>query len=638
MSTETPVPERARLDVDIVCVGFGPATAGFLAALTKQLVNPDGTPAVESAVMPGLPPQILCYERADDIGFGVSGVVTGARGLRATFPDLDRSGIPMAAPVTQEKVLYLLDPIGASRRSAVLRAADKAMRLLKGILPLRHEALELPWTPAFLHKQGGMVLSLGQFMQWVGAQIQGTGTVQIWPGTPVSQALIQNDKVVGVRLVDQGVDKQGRPGDGFLPGMDIGAALTVVGDGPVGPIGQQLDAQFGLPPGHHIRDWAAGMKFVVDLPESTPLEPGTVLHTFGYPEPEIFGFFYVHPDRVASLGIFVPSWFDSPMRTAYRYLQHWMLHPYLWRFLEGAKLRSWGAKTLGESGRRGEPRLVGDGYVRIGEGSGSTNVLTGSGVDEAWVTGTLLAEAVIELFKAKRPFTKANLEDTYVKRRRASWIEREALIAEKSRDGFQRGVVRGMVGMALAGLTSGRFSLDGDPVPPWKRIPTIEAYYSGRVVTGGDRSIARGDPRQGRVLACGLDGESRLAAHPARWSAADLASGRAADGRQSPSAGWLRGSRGFSLSRVVRPVRHQDLHRGLLWPGHHFRSRRDADVRPGEVCPLRRLLLELRPVCSRRPRPHEHRLPRRHGRPSFRRELTVAEDAAAAQRLSGLAW
>lgn len=481
MSTETPVPERARLDVDIVCVGFGPATAGFLAALTKQLVNPDGTPAVESAVMPGLPPQILCYERADDIGFGVSGVVTRARGLRATFPDLDRSGIPMAAPVTQEKVLYLLDPIGASRRSAVLRAADKAMRLLRGILPLRHDALELPWTPAFLHKQGGMVLSLGQFMQWVGAQIQGTGTVQIWPGTPVSQALIQNDKVVGVRLVDQGVDKQGRPGDGFLPGMDIGAALTVVGDGPVGPIGQQLDAQFGLPPGHHIRDWAAGMKFVVDLPESTPLEPGTVLHTFGYPEPEIFGFFYVHPDRVASLGIFVPSWFDSPMRTAYRYLQHWMLHPYLWRFLEGAKLRSWGAKTLGESGRRGEPHLAGDGYARIGEGSGSTNVLTGSGVDEAWVTGTLLAEAVIELFKAKRPFTKANLEDTYVKRRRASWIEREALVAEKSRDGFQRGVVRGMVGMALAGLTNGRFSLDGDPVPPWKRIPTIEAYYSGRV-------------------------------------------------------------------------------------------------------------------------------------------------------------
>ena len=74
------------MDADIVCVGFGPATAGFLTTLSKQLVNADGTPAVESAVMPGLPPQVLCYERADDIGFGVSGVATRARALRASFP------------------------------------------------------------------------------------------------------------------------------------------------------------------------------------------------------------------------------------------------------------------------------------------------------------------------------------------------------------------------------------------------------------------------------------------------------------------------------------------------------------------------------------------------------------------------
>jgi len=469
------------MDVDIVCVGFGPATAGFLTTLSKQPVNADGTPAVESTTTPGMPPQVLCYERADDIGFGVSGVVTKARALRVTFPDLDQAQIPMAAPVGEEKVLYLLDPIGASRRSATLRAADAMIRTFKWALPVEHDALNLPWTPSFLHKEGGLILSMGQFMQWVGAQVQSTGTVQIWPGTPVSQALIEKNKVVGVRLLDQGVDKKGQPADGFTPGMDIRAALTVVADGPVGPIGQQLDAHFGLPEGHHTRDWAVGMKFVVDLPEDTPLKPGTVLHTFGFPEPEIFGFFYVHPDRVASLGIFVPSWFDSPMRTAYRQLQHWMLHPYLWRYLKGGKLRSWGAKTLGESGRRGEPHLVGDGYARVGEGSGSTNVLTGSGVDEAWATGAQLAEAVLELLKARKPFTKQNLDEAYVNRRRASWVEKEAIAAEKSRDGFQKGVVRGMIGMALAGLTNGKLSLSGDPLPPWKRIPSIEEYYRGRV-------------------------------------------------------------------------------------------------------------------------------------------------------------
>lgn len=473
--------DRQRMDADIVCVGFGPATAGFLTTLSRQLLNPDGTPAVESAVLPGAPPQVLCYERADDIGFGVSGVVTRARGLRASLPDLDPKDIPMAAPVTEERVVYLLDPIGASRRSWPLRAADACLRAFRGLLPLEHEGFELPWAPAFLHKTGGLVLSMGQFLQWIGAQVQGTGTVQIWPGTPVAEALIADQKVMGVRLIDQGLDKQGKPSDGFMPGMDIRAALTVIGDGPIGPIGQQLDAELGLPEGRHVRDWAVGMKVVVDLPADTALKPGTVLHTFGFPEPEIFGFFYVHPDRIASLGIFVPSWFDSPMRTGYRYLQHWMLHPYLWRYLKGGKLRSWGAKTLGESGRRGEPHLVGDGYARIGEGSGTTNVLTGSGVDEAWVSGVQLAEGVLELLRAKKPFTRQNLEATCLKRRRASWLETEARIAEKSRDGFQKGVLRGMIGMALAGLTKGRLSLGGEPLPPYKRIPTLEEYYRGRI-------------------------------------------------------------------------------------------------------------------------------------------------------------
>jgi electron-transferring-flavoprotein dehydrogenase len=494
------------MDADIVCVGFGPATAGFLTTLSKQLVNADGTPAVESAVLSGMPPQVLCYERADDIGFGVSGIVTRARALRESFPEIKTAGIPMAAPVGDEKVLYLLDPHGASRRSAVLKTADALIRTTKFMLPFEHHALNLPWTPSFLHKHDGMILSMGQFMQWVGAQVQSTGTVQIWPGTPVAEALIEEvaqasclcdskgksktethrqdacaAKVIGVRLLDQGVDKKGNPSDGFTPGMDIHAALTVVADGPIGPIGRQLDEVFGLPDGHHTRDWAVGMKFVVDLPEDTTLKPGTVLHTFGYPEPEIFGFLYVHPDRVASLGIFVPSWFDSPARTAYRYLQHWMLHPYLWRYLKGGKLRSWGAKTLGESGKHGEPHLTGDGYARIGEGSGTTNVLTGSGVDEAWATGTQLAEAVIELLKAKKLFTKPNLDETYVKRRRASWVEAEGRIAEKSRDGFQKGVATGMIGMALAGLTSGKFSLGSAPVQPWKRIPTVEDYFAGKI-------------------------------------------------------------------------------------------------------------------------------------------------------------
>ncbi len=473
--------DRPSMDVDIACVGFGPAMGGFLTTLSRALANPDGTPALPSAVMPGMPPQVICYERADGISFGVSGVVTRARGIRATFPGLEAAQVPMAADVRQEKVLYLLDPVGASRRSLALKTADALIRSLKFLFRYEHDAVELPYTPDFLHKKDGLVLSLGQFNQWVGEQLMASGAVQIWPGTPVASALIEDHRITGVRLLDQGVDKRGNPEGGFTPGMDIKAALTVVGDSGYGPIGRQIDAELGMPAGHHVREWAVGMKFVIDLRADIELEPGTVLHTLGYPEPEIFGFLYVHPERVASVGIFVPSWFDNPVRTSYRYLQHYIQHPYLWRYLQGGTLRSWGAKSLQESGRNGEPFLAGDGYARIGEGSGSTNVLTGSGVDEAWTTGVQLAEAVVELMKAGKPFTRENLEQTYVRRRRASWVEAEGRVAEKSRHGFQSGVVTGLLGMALAGISGGKMSLGEEPGPAYERVRAAEKYFEGKI-------------------------------------------------------------------------------------------------------------------------------------------------------------
>ena len=147
-------------------------------------------------------------------------------------------------------------------------------------------------------------------------------------------------------------------------------------------------------------------------------------------------------------------------------MQHYIQHPALWKYLKNGTLRSWGAKSLDESGRRGEPFLTRDGYARIGEGSGSTNMLTGSGVDEAWTTGVQLGEAVLELLRAGKPFTNENLTATYGKRRRTSWVERGAHEAKNARNGFNSGIVKGLIGMGLAGLTGGRLSLLAHIPPP----------------------------------------------------------------------------------------------------------------------------------------------------------------------------
>lgn len=472
------------MSVDIAGVGFGPAMGGFLTTLSRNLVNEDGTPRLESAVSPGMPLQVICYERADGLGFGVSGAVTRARGIRASFPGTDLGQIPMATAVAEEKLIYLVDPVGASRRSFAFRLTDRLIRAFGSVIRLRDHAVELPFIPKFMRKHDGMVLSLGQFNQWVAEQVTSSGLVQLWPGMPVNEPLIEplieGDAVTGVRLADQGVGLDGAPSDGFMPGTEVRAALTVVADGPVGAVGRRIDSHFGLPEGHRQDEWALGMKMVIELRQDSALKPGTVLHTIGFPEPEIFGFLYVHPERLVSVGIFVPSWMRSPVRTAYRYLQHYLLHPYLWKDLQGGTLKSWGAKSLQESGRHGEPFLAGNGYVRIGEGSGSTNVLAGSGVDEAWTTGVQLAEAVIELAQEKKPFTRENLERRYVRRRRESWVDSESKIAANARNGFQHGIATGFIGMALSGVTRAAISL-----PRFKRLrtgpPSLEGFCQSRI-------------------------------------------------------------------------------------------------------------------------------------------------------------
>jgi electron-transferring-flavoprotein dehydrogenase len=122
------------MTVDIACVGFGPAMGGFLTTLSRSLLNPDGSVRLESTTSPGMPLQVICYERADGLGFGVSGAVTRARGIRSSFPGVDLSEIPMAAAVKKEKARIPArstagKPAGEFRPLA-FKAADRVLRSL----------------------------------------------------------------------------------------------------------------------------------------------------------------------------------------------------------------------------------------------------------------------------------------------------------------------------------------------------------------------------------------------------------------------------------------------------------------------------------------------------------------------------
>ena len=166
--------------------------------------------------------------------------------------------------------------------------------------------------------------------------------------------------------------------------------------------------------------------------------------------------------------------------------------------------------------QRGEPHLVGNGYARIGEGSRQHQrpyrVRRGRSLDHGRATRRSRAG----IAQQKKPFTKENLEATYVKRRRASWVERKARVAENSRDGFHQGVVSGLIGMALA-VTNGATPLGGEPRSRGN-ASVLENYYTDASRAGKSQKLRKECVAKGVQLSRRTDG-SGAAGRPFRSTA-----------------------------------------------------------------------------------------------------------------------
>ena len=83
------------MEVDIACAGFGPAMGGFLTTLTRGVeARIPPIRRLKARLTPGMPLQVLCYERADDLAAGVSGVVTRGEAFAPAFPSSIRQRFP----------------------------------------------------------------------------------------------------------------------------------------------------------------------------------------------------------------------------------------------------------------------------------------------------------------------------------------------------------------------------------------------------------------------------------------------------------------------------------------------------------------------------------------------------------------
>jgi len=79
-------------------------------------------------------------------------------------------------------------------------------------------------------------------------------------------------------------------------------------------------------------------------------------------------------------------------------------------------------------------------------------------------------------------------------------VEAEGCIAEKARDGFQRNVVTGILGMALSGMTKGKINLGAEPGPSHQAIGSLGEYYADRIGPAALQRIQRECAERGEPL------------------------------------------------------------------------------------------------------------------------------------------
>src|SRR5438093_255000 len=184
--------DRESLDVDVLIVGGGPA--GLSAALRLAQLQKAAGKTLSVAVL----------EKAREAGAHLlSGAVLDPRALAELIPDFEARGAPLAAPVSNDRVLFLT----------------------------RSGQIKFPFTPPPLRNHGNFIISLQQFGRWLAGLVEAEG-VDMFSGFAASGVLMDGDRVIGVRTGDRGISRHGdrkpwsEPGLTFMPRARFFAAAV----------------------------------------------------------------------------------------------------------------------------------------------------------------------------------------------------------------------------------------------------------------------------------------------------------------------------------------------------------------------------------------------------------------------------
>ena len=392
-------PERESMEVDVLFVGAGPANLAAAYHLVKQVEAHNA--AAEAAGRPAIePPVILVIEKAAGIGdHQLSGAVIDPKAIRELMPDFVQQGFPTEYVVTDSQFMFFT----------------------------RGPSLKSPICPPMFQKNGYHVASLSNVVKWLGAKCEEAG-IEIYPGFAAAQILTEGDRVVGIRIGDMGVDKDGKPKPTYQPGMDILAKVTVLGEGVRGTLTKQLVELFDMH-GPNPQSYKTGIKEIWRIrPEKH--RPGRVIHGSLFPDSfrQMDGMWlYDMKDNLISFGYVTSLSAEDPHNDPHLNSQKFKTIPFMRDLLEGGELVRYGAKCVPMGGLYSQPKLYCNGALLVGDAAGMLNPMKLAGVHLAIKTGMLAAETIVDAL-ARQDFSTKTLGE-YTERYKSSWAYEEHRLA-----------------------------------------------------------------------------------------------------------------------------------------------------------------------------------------------------------------
>jgi electron-transferring-flavoprotein dehydrogenase len=384
--------QRDVMEYDVVVVGAGPA--GLAASIRlKQL-----------AAAAGKELSVCLIEKGSEVGAHIlSGAVFEPRALDELIPEWKDKGAPLKTRVARDEVYFFL---GAT------------------------SALKMPnlFVPSTMHNDGNYIISLGNLCRWLAAQAEGLG-VEIYPGFAAQDAIVDEQGVVrGVVLSDAGVSREGKPKDGFTPGMELRGKYTLFAEGCRGHIGKKLMAKYGLAKDADPQHYGIGIKELWQV-DAAKHQPGLVVHGAGWPL-DVLGtsatggsFLYHLEDGKVVVGLIVDLSYTNPHLSPFDEFQRFKHHPKIRAHLEGGKRLVYGARAITKGGFNAMPKFTFPGGALIGDDGGTLNFAKIKGSHTAMKHGMLMAEAAAEKLLAGG--AGADELTNYEAKFDASWLRAE---------------------------------------------------------------------------------------------------------------------------------------------------------------------------------------------------------------------